>query len=181
MRVRAWVLVLLAPAALFLSGSALAEDTQPTAAPDKDTWLGCWSHVYDAAHLAKHPGQLVAAMTLAVSSRTPQGDTDPGEYLAKVSAKLRDKPDVFSNLDGARCQLSGQAKDHLICSASGIFVGQFSLQAVGKTMKLALAGADQNLALVPGVDTSGFVLLSPQNPEHALFLLQPAPAGTCGQ
>jgi hypothetical protein len=33
---------------------------------------------------------------------------------------------------------------------------------------------------VPGVDTSAFVLISDSNPEHALFMLQPAPAKSCG-
>jgi hypothetical protein len=46
-------------------------------------------------------------------------------------------------------------------------------------MKIALRAGD-HLALVPGVDLDAFVMLSPDNPEHALFLLQPAPAKTCG-
>ena len=36
-----------------------------------------------------------------------------------------------------------------------------------------------HLALVPGVDLDAFVELSPDNPEHALFLLQLAPAKSC--
>ncbi len=46
-------------------------------------------------------------------------------------------------------------------------------------MKLAISGADEHVALVPGVDLSSFVVLSPENPEHTLFLLNPAPAKTC--
>jgi len=41
--------------------------------------------------------------------------------------------------------------------------------------------ATEPIALVPGVDTASFVLLSPDNPEHALFVLNPAPAKSCGQ
>ena len=40
-------------------------------------------------------------------------------------------------------------------------------------MKLAISGADEHVALVPGVDLSSFVVLSPENPEHTLFLLKP--------
>jgi len=46
-------------------------------------------------------------------------------------------------------------------------------------MKFALRGEDEHLALVPGVDLSAFIVLSAQNPEHALFLLQPAPSKAC--
>ena len=38
-------------------------------------------------------------------------------------------------------------------------------------MKLAISGADEHLALVPGVDLAAFTVLSPENPEHTLFLL----------
>ncbi|HAN64365.1 MAG TPA: hypothetical protein DCQ79_11000, partial [Rhizobiales bacterium] len=38
----------------------------------------------------------------------------------------------------------------------------------------------EHIALVPGVDLEAFVVLSSDNPEHALFLLQPAPATACG-
>jgi len=37
----------------------------------KDAWLGCWTKVYDAAHLKQHTGQLVTAMTVVVTARTP--------------------------------------------------------------------------------------------------------------
>jgi len=46
-------------------------------------------------------------------------------------------------------------------------------------MKIAPRGGD-HLALVPGVDLDAFTVLSPDNPEHSLFLLQPAPEKTCG-
>jgi hypothetical protein len=34
---------------------------------------------------------------------------------------------------------------------------------------------------VPGVDLGAFIVLSSQDPENALFLLQAAPAKSCGQ
>ncbi len=152
---------------------ARAQDTEE--APDP--WLGCWTRVYDAAHLAKHPGQKVTALTLSIGAREPAGDNDPGKYLAKVTAKMRNASDTYTNLNGARCTA---ASDKLACVTDGFYVGQFSLEAAAKNMKLAFQGGG-HLALVPGVDLDAFAVLSPDNPEHALFLLQPAPAKTCGQ
>jgi hypothetical protein len=169
-------------ALLFACPFALAQDTEDepageqssTAAPDP--WLGCWTRVYDATHLSKHPGQKVTALTLSISEREPAGDKDPGKYLATITAKMRNAVDTYTNLDGARCS---EANGSLSCVTDGFYVGQFSLEPAAKNMKIALHGGD-HLALVPGVDLDAFVELSPDNPEHSLFLLQPAPAKTCG-
>jgi hypothetical protein len=152
---------------------ARAQDTEE--APDP--WIGCWTRVYDAAHLTKHPGQKVTALTLAISAREPAGDNDPGKYLAKVTAKMRSAGDTYTNLSGARCT---EASDKLACVTDGFYVGKFSLISAAKTMKITFKG-DEHLALVPGVDLDAFAVLSADNPEHALFLLQPAPAKSCGQ
>jgi hypothetical protein len=82
---------------------------------------------------------------------------------------------------GGRCVVTGAAKDHLSCVTDGFFVGKFELEPAAKNMKIVLQGSDEHIALVPGVDTASFVLLSPDNPEHSLFLLNPATAKTCGQ
>ena len=90
---------------------------------------------------------------------------------------MRGRPDVYSNLDGARCVASS---GKLSCFTDGFFVGRFSLEPAGKNMKLAFREGE-HMALVPGVDLAAFAVLSPTNPEQALFLLNPAPAKTCGQ
>jgi len=89
---------------------------------------------------------------------------------------MRNGGDTYTNLDGARCS---EANGSLTCTTDGFYLGQFSLEPAAKNMKIALRGGD-HLALIPGVDLDTFVVLSPDNPEHALFLLQPAPAKTCG-
>jgi hypothetical protein len=160
-------------ALLLVCHVARAQETEE--APDP--WLGCWTRVYDAAHLVKHPGQKVTALTLSISAREPAGDNDPGKYLAKVTAKMRSAGDTYTNLSGARCTVSG---DLLACVTDGFYVGKFSLIPAAKNMKLAFQGGG-HLALVPGVDLDAFAVLSADNPEHALFLLQRAPAKTCGQ
>ena len=143
-----------------------------------EPWIGCWARVYDAVHLSKHPGQKVAALTLSIATREGTSGDAPGNYLAKVTALLRDKPDTYSNPGGARCVASG---DKLSCFTDGFFLGKFSVERAGKNIKLAISGADEHVALVPGVDLSSFVVLSPENPEHTLFLLNPAPGKTCAK
>ena len=155
---------------------ALAQDEAAEEAPDP--WIGCWSRVYDAVHLSKHPGQKVAAMTLSISARDGASGDAPGNYLARVTALLRDRPDSYANPGGARCVVSG---DKLSCFTDGFFLGKFSVERAGKNMKLAISGADEHLALVPGVDLAAFTVLSPENPEHTLFLLNPAPAKACAK
>jgi hypothetical protein len=165
------------------SNFARAEDEpadQASTEEAPDSWVGCWSRVYDATHLAKHPGQKVTALTLAIGTRT-SGDSDPGPYAAKLAGKFRDKTDIYVMPSGGRCVVTGAAKDHLSCVTDGFFIGKFELEPAAKNMKLVLQGSDEHIALVPGVDTASFVLLSPDNPEHSLFLLQPAPAKSCGQ
>jgi len=150
------------------------EGSQEQPKPEaKDPWLGCWTKVYDAAHLKQHPGQLVTAMTVVVIARTASGDEDKGNYLAKVRATLRNKPETYFNLDGARCEAVGANKDKLHCFMDGVFLGQFWLEQAAKNVKLAMHDANEDVVLVPGVDTSAFVRLTPQNPEHSAFLLMP--------
>jgi hypothetical protein len=167
-----WLAVLVL---LFPCPGALAQDEATSEAPDP--WIGCWARVYDAVHLSKHPGQKVSSLTLSISAREGESGDAPGKYLAKITALMRDKQGSYSNLDGARCVVDGQK---LSCFTDGFFLGKFSLEPAGKNMKLAIRSADEHLALVPGADISGFIVLSPQNPEHTLFLLNPAPAKACG-
>ena len=166
---------LLLVALLIVGTAALAEDVAEEEV-DVDSWIGCWSRVYDAVHLAKHPAQKVAAMTLSVAPREGESDGAPGAYRAKITALVRDKQDTFANPEHARCVKQGAT---LSCFTDGFFIGQFSIERAGKNRKLALRGAGQNLALVPGVDLGAFIVLSSQDPENALFLLQAAPAKSC--
>jgi hypothetical protein len=183
-------LVWLAVLAVLLSSSAVlqvarAEEDEPadqeSSEEAPDPWLGCWTRVYDATHLAKHPKQAVTALTLSIESREPSGDSDPGPYGVKLVAKFRDKPDVYGIPSDGRCVVTGAAKDHLSCVTDGFFLSKFELEPAAKNMKIVLQGNDEHIAFVPGVDTASFVLLSGDNPEHSLFLLNPAAAKLCGQ
>ena len=157
---------------------ALAEDAPAAVAPDP--WVGCWSRLYDQAHLKKHPGQFVTAVTVAIDPRTAAGDKDAGAYSARVAANFRGKPETYTTPYSARCGTAG-TDDRLRCFLDGFFVGQFSLERAGKNIKLALPDKADSVALVPGVELSAFMMLTPQNPEHSVFLLMPAPKNVCGQ
>ena len=153
---------------------------QPVAAQDsQDAWGGCWGRVYDAAHLKKHPGQRVTAITAVIDPRTPAGEQDPGPYAARVAATLRGNTETFTTLAPARCAPDGEAGNQLRCILDGFFMGQFRLEQAGKNIKLVMRDGD-GVVLVPGVDLGAFVRLTPANPEHAVFLLNPQPASACG-
>lgn len=173
--------ILLGAAPAFAQDDATDEESQdqpePPKAEAKDAWLGCWTKAYDAAHLKQHPGQLVTAMTVVVAARTPEGDEDKGNYLAKIRANVRNKPETFTNQDGARCEASGANKEKLHCVADGVFLSDFWLEQAAKNVKLAMHEANEDLVLVPGVETAAFVRLTPANPEHSSFLLMPS----CGK
>jgi hypothetical protein len=164
---------------LFVLGCTLGfaqeaeEEAEQESAEASDAWLGCWAKVYDAAHLKQHPGQQVTAMTVIVKAREPEGDEDKGNYLATVRANFRNKPETFTNQDGARCEAVGANKDKLHCVADGVFLSDFWLEQSANNVKLAMRDARENLTLVPGIDPSAFVRLSAQNPEHSLFRLLP--------
>jgi hypothetical protein len=79
-----------------------AEEQAPASTEVPDPWLGCWSRTYDAAHLAKHSGQKVTALTLSIEKREPAGDKDPGKYLATITAKMRGAGDSYTNLSTGR-------------------------------------------------------------------------------
>jgi hypothetical protein len=168
---------------MLLLGCQMAAAADPEDAPAEeasDPWVGCWSRLYDQAHLTKHPGQLVTAVTVAIDPRTSSGDKDQGAYSARVAANFRGKPETYTTPYSARCGTAG-TDDRLRCFLDGFFVGQFSLERAGKNIKLALPNKGDSVALVPGVELSAFMLLSPQNPEHSVFLLMPAAKNVCGQ
>jgi|SRR5690242_3430904 len=141
-------------ALLFACPTAHAQDTEKAAA---DPWLGCWTRVYDAAHLAKHPGQQVTRLTLSISERKPSGDKNPGKYLATITIKMRNGGDTYTNLDGARCS---EANGSLTCTTDGFYLGQFSLEPAAKNMKIALGAAITWHSFPVSIDA--FVVLSPR-------------------
>ncbi len=139
----------------------------------KDAWLGCWTRIYDADHLAEHRAQDVTAIGVLIM---PRPDAGPDKYLARVQLKVRDKPEVHTNFSGAHCR---QAGARLHCLAKDPAQGNFWLKPSGNDMKLALTAAGEGLEVVPPSNPQGFVQILPQNPEHQRFLMHPAAPGAC--
>jgi hypothetical protein len=161
----------LALAALLVVGTgALAEDVAEE--EDVDSWIGCWSRVYDAVHLAKHPGQKVSAMTLAIAPREGESDAAPGAYRARITALVRDKQKP-SQSDGARCVEQGA-----LSSSPMDFHRRYRSTRQNRRPRCA---TPPPFALVPGVDLGAFIVLSPDNPEHTVFLLNQAAAKDCAR
>src|SRR5215470_2597532 len=120
-----------------LQAARAAEDEPSDESSEEgpDPWRGCWTRVYDATHLAKHPKQAVTGLTLSIESREPSGDSDPGPYLATLYGTFRGKPDIYAMPSGGRCVATGAAKDQLSCVTDGFFVGKFELAQAAKNMK----------------------------------------------
>ena len=163
-------------ALLIASTAALAEDVAPEEEADVDSWIGCWSRVYDAVHLCQAPGaEGRSDDALCCAARRAKATARPAPTAPTSTALVRDKQDTFANPENAPRRVEQGAT--LSCFTDGFFIGQFSIERAGKNRKLALRGAGQNLALVPGVDLGAFIVPCRRKmQENALFLLQAAPA-----
>jgi hypothetical protein len=60
-----------------------------------DPWLGCWTRIYDADHLAKHEAQDVTAIGVSILP-SPAVSGAPDKYLTRVELKVRYKPEVHT-------------------------------------------------------------------------------------
>jgi hypothetical protein len=143
-------------------------------AADADPWLGCWKHVYDADHLAKHPAQEVSAIGVEV---IPSGKESGGVYLARVEMRFRDKDGLYKNFDGTRCRELGVS---LHCVAKDKSQANFWLEREGDDLRLRLTSAGEGVEIVPPSGAQGGVQILPQNPEYQLFVMQPAAQRDCG-
>jgi hypothetical protein len=129
----------------------------------------CFSRTYDAAHLARHPAQRVAAISVAFQ-------TFEDSLLAGVMYKLRFGP-TFSFSGDCYTAIEGG----FLCQACGT---TDSCQGSGESFKILWSGGDE-VQLVN--DTSGLFAenaeggrdrLAPGG-EHRLFALKRAPAEEC--
>lgn len=146
-----------------------------TSGEAKDPWLGCWTRIYHADHLAKHEAQDVPAISVSILPH-PAASGAPDSYLARVQLKVRYRPEVHANFSGARCRQVGQ---RLHCLAKDVSEGNFWLKRAGKDLELLLTAAGEGVTAVPPSNPQGFVQILPQNPEHQLFLMPPAALGAC--
>jgi hypothetical protein len=154
----------------FSLASALSIGTiGPTVAQDSAALVDtCFARTYDAAHLARHPHQRVAAISVAFQ-------TFEDSLLAGVIYKLRFGPRFSFSGDCYR-----PAEGGFLCEACG----NDSCEGSGESFKILWSGGDE-VQLVN--DTTGLFAenaeggrdrLAPGG-EHRLFALKRAPAEEC--
>ena len=159
---------------------------------------GCYERVYDAAHLAAHPGQLVVRAAVLVKPLDAAEAAALGPSFA-ADAHLRmwvkgQKPgfDSFGACrpadGGLSCEGSLSAAEadscksdrdgvHRDCRIGAATTGAFTVVARSDGLMVTIR---RRLELVPEpYDGGPFLYLSPGNVENHAFALKPAPASSC--
>ncbi|WAJ26985.1 hypothetical protein [Antarcticirhabdus aurantiaca] len=124
--------------------------------------IDCFARSYDAAHHAAHPAQAVETIWLG---HTPEAEADrpTGRVDAVLGFGFRLGGEAYSGLAycrSLRCEVEGDA-------------GSFTLLRKGRSMRLTVG---PHLSL-EGAD--GFSPDLARSADDRVFLLHPAPAGTC--
>jgi hypothetical protein len=159
---------------------------------------GCYERVYDAAHLAAHPGQLVVRATVLVKPLDATEAAALGPSFA-ADARLKmwvkgQKPgfDSFGACrpadGGLSCEGSLSAAEadacktnndgvHRDCRIGAATTGAFGVAARSDGLMVTIL---RRLELVPEpYDGGPFLYLSPGNAENHAFALAPAPESAC--
>jgi hypothetical protein len=159
---------------------------------------GCYERVYDAAHLAAHPGQLVVRATVLVKPLDVAEAASLGPSFAS-DAHLKmwvrgQKPafDTFGacrpanggmscegSLSAAEADTCTTGKDgvHPDCRIGAATTGAFGVAARSDGVMVTIL---RRLEFVPEpYDGGPFLYLSPGNAENHAFALQPAPESSC--
>jgi hypothetical protein len=160
---------------------------------------GCYQRVYDAAHLAAHPGQLVVRATLLVKPPGASGAAVPGAAdasSANFRIWLKGQQASFDSLGtcrvadgGLSCKGSVSAAEADECKSDGDGVhrncrivraantGAFGVGAHSDGIVVTML---RQLELVQApYDGGPFLYLSPGNAENHAFALKPAPEAAC--
>jgi hypothetical protein len=159
---------------------------------------GCYERVYDAAHLAAHPGQLVARVTVLVkpldaSEAKALGSSFEADAHLKMWVKGQ-KPS-FASFGACRpadgglsCEGSLSAAEadecrtkndgvHRDCRIGAATTGAFGVAAKPDGVMVTML---RRLELVPEpYDGGPFLYLSSGNAENHAFALKPAPDSSC--
>jgi hypothetical protein len=89
----------------------------PGAAGAADTALGCFTRIYDRAHLARHPDQLVTAVKLHIMGSSPGN----AEYWFALQVNVRGRNDILHT--GGYCIKEGSGLQcRVACDGGGVHV-----------------------------------------------------------
>jgi hypothetical protein len=160
---------------------------------------GCYERVYDAAHLAAHPGQLVTRSTVLVKPTDAATKAAAGAsyaFNANLRFWVRGQKQSFDSLgacqsanEGLACKGSLSAAEDDECKTdrdgvrnncriiSAANDGAFSVTAQSDGLMVRI---QRRLELVTApYDGGPFLYLSPGNVENHAFALKPAPDDAC--
>lgn len=159
---------------------------------------GCYERIYDAAHLASHPGQLVVRATLLVKPLDAADAAALGaSYTANAQLRIwvKSHRHSFDSVGACRtangglnCEgsLSAAEADPCKIGNDGIHrncrIGAATSGAFGVTFRSdgLIVKVLRRLELVnEPYDGGPFLYLSPGNAENRSFALKPAPEATC--
>jgi hypothetical protein len=146
---------------------------------DQKTYA-CFTRTYDAAHLARHPRQMVTAMTMLVAAERLPEDGQLS-YSYKLRIKFRDRPgDYASSLQCGHARMSDvkregvQVSCHDGCEAGGIAI---SLAPAAKAIIVRLEDVAVWLADKPQDEAAPFDFKSAA--EDRVFRLDRVDTETC--
>lgn len=126
---------------------------------DRFSGGSCFSRVYSADHLAKHPGQKVARIWFAADSTMPRED---GTTALRFAFTLRDGRSYESV---AYCRADG------FCGTEGDG-GRIQFTGRGENLRMSIV----DYLIVEGNDVSPDLMQS----DDRVFLLYPAATAACG-
>jgi hypothetical protein len=128
-----------------------------------ESGLDCYGRTYSADHLAAHPDQQVAAMSIGVWDTRYDGD----RFLLLVNVRLRDSRDVLTGL--GYCAV-GPVLDCLLEGDAGRFT------VTPQDDSLLVQPTGDGMHFEAAVD---FVTLSATTGDDRAFRLDPLPPGQC--
>lgn len=174
--------------------AVLAELATPALAAESAPLAGCYERVYDAAHLAAHPGQIVRQIRLTIAE-SPIEEKKWSVATPTLMVWVKDHKQPFERGGGCEWK-SGSLVCHAatnatesddICKTGGDGVRNCRLQtgdagsySVSKRADGILVTVRERLEMLePQSDSAPYLYLSPGNAENRAFLLQPAPESSC--
>ncbi|MGH6864038.1 MAG: hypothetical protein ACRECN_07160 [Methylocella sp.] len=148
----------------------------------KEAWNGCFRRVYDAAHLAAHPGQTVKSIAVLMKPITGRPSNIDRWWYNKpwiANAKL------IITLRGKKSKYYGY-NAYCVATAAGLEcpmeedAGDFTLALWGAGVKLVVSkDQDLRLARAGQISDESNVFVRGNTSEDRTFLLPPAPAAAC--
>jgi hypothetical protein len=174
-------------AALFMTTAAVAQTADKTFPQNRPT---CHARVYDAAHLAAHPKQRIAAISFERRAREIAAEKvfiasgEMTEEIIAATLRVRLRGDRTTHVVRLECE--GVRNGARYCEAPACQGGEIGVMPDGaRAIRLSVGGKLRGGSFVPhyihlddSCDASRPVVLESGDDDHA-FVLPVAPAKAC--